>query len=119
MKRDGIMSITAQLVDVLTQEKNALVKGDFETLQVLSETKADLLDRIHHEGDATDDDLAVLHDGLTRNRTLLNSALKGIRAVSDRIAELKQVRHRLETYDRAGQKKSVATRLQTTLEKRA
>lgn len=36
MKRDGTMSITAQLVDVLTREKNALVKGDFETLQVLS-----------------------------------------------------------------------------------
>ena len=97
MKRDATMSITTQLLDVLTQEKSALVRGDFETLQVLSEGKADLLDRIHHGEDATRDDLVALQDGLARNQTLLDNALRGIRAVSDRIAEMKQVRQRLET----------------------
>ena len=60
-----------------------------------------------------------LEDKLYRNQLLLDGALDGIRAVSDRLIALREVRSALDTYDAQGRKQRVVTQNNPQIEKRA
>ncbi|MCF6233679.1 MAG: flagellar biosynthesis protein FlgN [Rhodobacteraceae bacterium] len=104
---------------LLDQERLALVRGDLEMLGRMLAQKQELIDNINATDSLERAHLSEVHDKVTRNQELLNSAMEGIRAVASRMADLRRVRQGLETYDQSGQKTRFETQTQPSVEKRA
>ncbi|MEY8842375.1 flagellar export chaperone FlgN [Cribrihabitans sp. XS_ASV171] len=109
----------AALDALLEREREALVAGRLDGLDRLLTEKEALIERINAMGTLARVQIEALERKVTRNRDLLDSAREGIRAVADRMAELRRVRRGLETYDRAGNKQRHPVRGSAQLEKRA
>lgn len=107
------------LDDLLEQERAALLKGELDRLGQLLSQKEALIGRINASHVSEQAGLAGLHDKLTRNQALLSSAMEGIRAVANRMADLRDVRRGLKTYDRSGRKIRFGTLADNNVEKRA
>lgn len=107
------------LDDLLDREREALLGGKLEQIGDLTSTKEDLIDSINALQPDERLILEMVHQKMTRNQALLNSALDGIRAVANRMADLRRVRSGLETYDRRGNKQTFGTQTSTNVEKRA
>jgi hypothetical protein len=96
-----------------------LLEGDLEGLGTLLPVKEQLVEMLLDDAGVHRDKIMPLEGKLKRNQLLLDGALEGIRAVSNRLAALRQVRTVLDTYDAQGRKKSVVTPLPPKVEKRA
>lgn len=116
---DSAQDLIDELDDLLDQEREALLKGELGQLARLMTLKEGLIDRIRGHESLEQEVLASVQGKVTRNQALLNSAMEGIRAVADRIADLRRVRRGLETYDRTGRKTEVGTQNRSTVERRA
>ena len=104
---------------LLDRERGALIEGELELLGQLMLEKESLIERINAIDSMAQASLAGVHDKVTRNQVLLNSAMEGIRAVASRMADLRRVRRGLETYDRSGRKTRFGTERRSSVEKRA
>lgn len=111
--------VVDRLNDLLEQERRALTEGDFDRIDALIPQKQELIEAVERLDDPADAALAGLQDNLRRNHVLLASALEGIRAVADRLAELRRVRQGLDTYSRSGRKTRLLTGDKVTMERRA
>ena len=104
---------------LLDAERRALLAGDLDALSDLLKDKEELIEAMnaarHHDADG----LRRLDAKVQRNQLLLDGALEGIRSVASRVAELRKLRHSLETYDARGQKRSIELSVESSLEKRA
>ncbi len=109
--------ILQELRGLLDEERQHLLKGDLSKLPELLERKQILVDRLEDASEPVD--LQALHDRLTRNHTLLTSAMEGIQRVSTRLDTLKRLRKSLETYDSKGRKNAIPTTHVGQVEKRA
>ncbi|UWR02537.1 flagellar export chaperone FlgN [Ruegeria conchae] len=107
------------LEDLLDQERKALIGGDLDDLNRLAPEKEDLIDALNGLKVIDSDDLVRVQMKVARNQALLTSAAEGIRAVAERMSELRRVRQEFSTYDAAGQRNGYSVRLQAKLEKRA
>ncbi len=114
-----IENLMYQLDDVLDWERDALLKGDLDSVVRSLQTKERLIDALAHLEIDTQDGLDALRTKATHNQQLLNSALDGIRSVADRIATLRQIRNTLETYDKSGRKMVISGLKGQRVEKRA
>jgi len=119
MTHQNPQDLIDELDTLLDRERQALVEGDLELLGRMLAQKQDLIDRINTLDTLERNSLAQVHDKVTRNQELLNSAMEGIRAVANRMADLRRVRHSLETYDQSGHKTRFETQGHYSLEKRA
>jgi flagellar biosynthesis/type III secretory pathway chaperone len=104
---------------LLETEREALVCGDLDQISSLMEAKESLIQRINALQTIENGSLTNLHEKVTRNQALLGSALEGIRAVANRMADLRRVRSGLETYDQNGRKTNFGLQSATKVEKRA
>ena len=104
------------LEDLLDRERSALLAGDIEGLARMGDEKERLLTAL---ADAPPRALDAIRDKADRNRVLLNSALDGIRAVSLRLAALREVRETLDTYDRGGNRQQIRGLARSRIERRA
>jgi hypothetical protein len=104
---------------LLDEERKALVQGDLEKIGDLMTAKEKLIDEINALDMVAQGSLTDVHEKVTRNQALLGSALEGIRAVANRMADLRRVRAGLETYDRSGRKTNYGLQAATKVEKRA
>ena len=104
---------------ILDQERQALMQGALDQIDDLMREKEALIDKINAAEAIESASLANLQDKVARNQALLSSALEGIRAVANRMADLRRVRSGLETYDHRGRKKSFGIHPQSHVEKRA
>lgn len=111
--------VISQLDDLLEQERNALFQGELEKLVGLIEKKRQLIEALNAFGISKTDELDTLKGKAARNQELLDSALKGIKSVSTRLATLQKVRKSLDTYDAKGRKMTIQADLPSKLEKRA
>lgn len=107
------------LEEVLDLERNALVEGDLDQLNHMAPEKEKLIGAINELQVMDSEDLIRLQKKVARNQALLNSAADGIRAVADRMAELRRVRGEFSTYGADGQRSGFAVRSHAKLEKRA
>lgn len=107
------------LETVLNQERKALLAGDFEDLPNLLEAKERLLQNFQSTQITNPETLAKTHDLVSRNQTILDGALRGIRDVTNRLKTLQNVRDSLETYGNDGRRFSVPNQTNSRLEKRA
>jgi len=113
--RDAVTSV----FDVLEAEGHAITLGDLDGVAMMDDEKEILIEQIGVEYIAEHAMLLQLQEHLTSNQALLQSALDGIKSVSERMAFLKKVRRGLETYDRSGRKNAAKFGGGGTLEKRA
>ncbi|WP_282152945.1 flagellar biosynthesis protein FlgN [Ruegeria atlantica] len=111
--------LVKSLEDVLELERNALVQGDLDCLHHTAPEKEKLIGAINDLDVFDSDELIRLQRKVERNQALLNSAAEGIRAVANRMAELRRVRQEFTTYGADGQRSEFAVRHQAKLEKRA
>lgn len=119
MTTETARHLIEDLAGLLDRERKALIGGDLEQLAEMMSRKAALIARINNLGHVDQADLVAVRDKVARNQTLLNSALDGIRAVAERMAELRRVRRGLETYGRDGRKARFDTATRSRVEKRA
>jgi len=108
-----------ELDTLLDRERQALIDGDLETSSRMLAQKQDLIDNLNAMDTLERDRLVHVHNKVTRNQELLNAPMEGIRAVANRMADLRRVRHGLETYDQSGRKTRFETQTKPTVEKRA
>lgn len=107
------------LDDLLDAERRALLEGNLDDIARLHHRKEQLIDGLNNWGGEDTANLASLNAKLQRNQALLDTALNGIRSVARRLAAIRRVRQSLDTYDSAGRKNTVETRIDRSLEKRA
>ncbi len=108
-----------ELDEILEQEREALILGNLSKLQSLLERKDALIEGLNALDELEREELANVHDKVSRNQALLDSAMQGIRAVATRMQELRRVRSGLDVYDKTGRKNSFSTTSSMKLEKRA
>lgn len=108
-----------QLDSLLEEERAALTKGELNKLEAILERKEALFDKLNSYSDLEAEALETVQGKVSRNQALLGSAMQGIKAVANRMAELRKVRKGLEVYDRAGRRTSFTTTGSVKLEKRA
>lgn len=119
MTHETLQQLIDALDDILDRERHALIQGDLEAIGDLMLKKEALIDRINALEDTEQANLSDLREKVSRNQALLNSALEGIRAVANRMADLRKARLGSETYDQRGRKKSIGAHGNTKIEKRA
>ncbi|MEO9895921.1 MAG: flagellar biosynthesis protein FlgN [Paracoccaceae bacterium] len=119
MTVNEIQTTIDELDLLLDREREALLAGELEVLSGIHDTKTTLIDRLNKLDVEDHDTLVALREKVGRNQDLLNSALEGIRAVSKRLAAVRRVRSKLETYTASGEKTEVETQTDHALEKRA
>ena len=119
MDSSAIQDFMDALDDLLEEERRIILAGELEAIPALLEQKEMLFDRLKSTRLENSADLEVLQGKVSRNQALLEGALRGIRAVADRMSTLRRMRDSLETYDRQGQRKSFAAVPGNKIEKRA
>ncbi|GAA6191088.1 flagellar biosynthesis protein FlgN [Phaeobacter gallaeciensis] len=119
MTNETANELMISLDELLDRERSALIAGELNQLPQVMVEKEKLIEKLN-ELDAIDRDrLGPIQEKVSRNQQLLGSALEGIKAVSERMAELRRVRRGLETYDQSGRKTKINLQLNTRLEKRS
>ncbi len=124
MKNESPQKLIDTVDQLLDRERQALVQGNLEEISDIMNLKQNLFDQINQLDDdqhqqLETEELKSVQEKVTRNQALLSSAFEGIRAVANRMADLRRVRSGLETYDRRGQKKSFGAQSVSSVEKRA
>lgn len=109
----------SRLDALLEQERAFLLDGDLEGLGTLLPLKEQMVEILLHDEAEHRDMIQPLQGKLHRNQLLLDGALDGIRTVAKRLADLRQVRSALDTYDARGRKLSVPAPTTSKVEKRA
>ncbi len=104
---------------LLEEERAALLKGELEEVGQLYERKEALIEELSQIEAFEAQELYDLQGKMKRNQELLDSALEGIRTVAGRLAALRRVRSKLDTYDANGTKQSIDMTTENALEKRA
>ncbi|MGR3322704.1 MAG: flagellar biosynthesis protein FlgN [Pseudooceanicola sp.] len=104
---DGILDA---LDDLLNRERDALLSGQLDRLPDLLEDKERLIERLGRTEMAEESQLAALRRRAERNQALLDNAMRGIRAVAERLGTMRRLRQSLDTYDPSGRRTSIVTR---------
>lgn len=108
------MTETQPLLDeldtLLERERITLLEGRLDGLAGLLAEKEDLIESLAAlDIDPDQQQLEGLRGKADRNRHLMDSALRGIRSVTTRLGTMRRLRQSLETYDRSGQRTTIAT----------
>ncbi|NIZ09740.1 flagellar export chaperone FlgN [Pseudooceanicola sp. HF7] len=119
MTEDPHQRLIDDLDVLLEQEREALIKGQLDTLPDLLERKETLIDALNEIDGLEALQLQPLRGKVLRNQALLDGALRGIRSVANRFSTLRKIRRTLETYDDQGRKNALVQKRDNKLEKRA
>ena len=95
------------LLDLLTEERQAILAGQFDQLPGLAGRKEALFADLASAA-VTVPRLRQIGAQVSRNQRLLAAAMRGLREVGDRLDLVREVRDTLSTYDSGGQKTTVA-----------
>ncbi|MEM6413900.1 MAG: hypothetical protein AAF720_04515 [Pseudomonadota bacterium] len=108
-----IRQIASELTDILDQERNALITGDYATVNNLIDEKrclAEAFERLVAPTDAIsaqieklDEPSAIkLQEALARNEAMLSGARNGIEQARKRLAVLSRKSNEVGVYDASG-----------------
>ena len=103
---------------LLQDERTSLLSGKVADMPGLLDRKIALFASLEEAGEAGVEQLSEISGEVIRNQELMEQALQGMKAIIDRIAELKRARDGLETYDKRGQVTMVKSK-QSSVERRA
>ncbi|WP_204112718.1 flagellar biosynthesis protein FlgN [Shimia biformata] len=105
-----------ELDTLLDLEHQALLGGDLDHVVRQAKTRERLLANLGKSVGTRR--LSGLKSKLIRNQNLLEAAMEGLRSVQNRMANMKDVRNALQTYDPTGQVSPIDTRVDARLERR-
>ncbi|WP_375688093.1 flagellar biosynthesis protein FlgN [Pseudooceanicola sp. LIPI14-2-Ac024] len=119
MTRDAD-DLFAALDRLLEEERAALLTGRLHALADILVDKAQLIDALQAAGPAdAARDMAELRTKAVRNQELMDNAMRGIRAVANRLGTMRRLRRSLDTYDESGRRTTISTQGGSQMEKRA
>lgn len=98
----------AALERLLQDERHFILAGRFDDLQKVTERKLESLSQIP-EWDLSADRLTQIATGVTRNQSLLDASIRGMKAARERINAVVGAAGSLSTYDHQGQKQDLGT----------
>lgn len=107
-----------RLQALVAEEHRALLEGDLHALGDILEEKEILVAELEDLQPAPED-VSSVKVALRRNQELFDEALKGIRAVADRLAEYQRAKTMLETYDAKGRRLRIKGLESSRIERRA
>ena len=119
MNTNQAKTIIESLDVLLERERQALIGGHLDAIPNILSEKETLLGQLSVQSGFQTEHLTPLRDKVSRNQMLLESALRGIREVADRMSALRRAQRSLETYNSAGGKTVVVTRPDHKMERRA
>lgn len=108
-----------ELNDLLDAEREALLKGDLERLNDLLVPKEALIEAMNAIPQTDLSAMQTLNQKVKRNQLLLDGAMEGIRAVAERMTQLREVKGALETYGADGKRHEISLGAETSVEHRA
>lgn len=109
----------SEMADLLEEERRTLLCGKLKDLQDIARRKEELAAQLEAAFPPDNEGLREIRENMARNQRLMACAMEGIRAVSNRLEELRRVCNGLVTYGRDGKRENAATILRPKLEKRA
>lgn len=112
-------SLIDELDELLEQERESLKRGELSNLGELLAKKEHLFEQLHKLDDLEQGSLDEMHNKIHRNQGLLKNAMQGIKAVANRLQQMRKVRTGLEVYDQSGRRSCYSTTGALKLEKRA
>jgi flagellar biosynthesis/type III secretory pathway chaperone len=115
-KRSEILSSLDRLLE---KERSILLSGELGQLQEVLTEKTELIDALRALDAPQPEEVEALREKAQRNQLLFDGALSGIRRVADRLAELRKIQHSFDTYDDAGQRRTIEGTIARKVEKRA
>ncbi|WP_135502864.1 flagellar protein FlgN [Roseovarius aestuariivivens] len=119
MTTHEIKSIIDELGDLLDAEREALLGGDLTAAAALVMQKEHLFEALNALQPDNSTLLEAIHSKVSRNQKILEGALQGIRAASTKLAALRRVRRKLETYGQDGRRHTIDGEVSHKVEKRA
>ncbi|GAA6188409.1 flagellar biosynthesis protein FlgN [Litorivita sp. NS0012-18] len=119
MQNETAQDLINEMDDLLDKEREALLVGDLDVITRLLGQKEHLIDALNAMEHDEQERLVALQGKVQRNQALLDGALRGIRAVAQRLSSMRRVRKNLDTYDSHGQRQTIEGTRAPTLEKRA
>tara|TARA_R110002012_G_scaffold191317_1_gene359060 strand:- start:232 stop:615 length:384 start_codon:yes stop_codon:yes gene_type:complete len=108
-----------KLDDLLELEREALLAGNIDGVTRRLPEKERLMNSLEAFELTDESKLDPLKRKAERNQRLLESALEGLRAVTNRISALRRIRETLETYDQSGRRTTISETRGSQVEKRA
>ncbi|KIN63009.1 FlgN-like protein [Sulfitobacter noctilucicola] len=108
-----------ELNELLDAEREALLKGDLESLQAFFVPKEALIDAMNEVPQTDLAAMRLLDQKVKRNQKLMDGTMEGIRSVATRIANLKDVKGALETYGADGKRRDISLGIDASVERRA
>lgn len=90
-----------QLLQLLEQERVAIINADFTKIDALAEQKTALFERTVLRVKSKES-LAEIQRSLRRNEALLLAAIEGVSAARVRLNAIREVRENLRVYDKTG-----------------
>ena len=112
-------NIVQELSDLIEVEQEAVLRGDLAVVQDLVDRKAALIGQINGAAARGHAELPELQRRIARNQQLLQKAMDGIHAVSERLKKLRDARVSLTVYDAQGQAQRYGTERKPEFERRA
>lgn len=120
MTHDGLRFPLDKLDEILERERDALLAGRLDRIASILEHKERLLDLLNAiETPLPRSDVMVIQTKLSRNRTLLDGTLQGLRSAAARLGLHRGIRRSMTTYDRHGRKCAISAVIDRKVEKRA
>lgn len=111
--------LSSQIYALLEREAAALKSGDIAALAELEHDKATLINALDAAPLQSAKAIEVLQLKIQRNQALIESALRGIKSATTRLAALRRARDKLDIYDAKGNSQSIETARERRFEKRA
>ena len=111
--------ILSGLDSCLERENAALLTGELDAISGLMDEKTALIGELNALGSTEAGALDTLKQKAERNQVLLTGALEGIRRVSERLADMHNLRHSFDTYDSHGKRQTIEGEVVRHVEKRA
>lgn len=108
-----------KIEDILDRERAALLSGQLDVVQRLALEKDALGAQANPAGFPAAAQVKRLKEKADGNQRLLDAALKGVRAVAQRLQSFGKERADLNTYGRDGARQSTGTPGRSSFEKRA
>ena len=118
MTTDRFATLIEKLDALLDREHAALMTGALEQLDPITQQKTALIDEMGTLEGPERESLAPLRQKAERNQVLFDSAMEGVRAVANRMADLRSVRSGLATYDSHGRRAENISDTRSSVEKR-
>lgn len=114
-----IEDVVDSMHDLLDEERQALLDGNLEQIERLSERKESLMDDLNSQSSPDIELYSELNTKVLRNQALLKSSMAGIRKVADRLAAMRQIKNSLDLYDAKGRRQKIDLIRNRAVEKRA